>query len=75
MTNMIKTKVMEHLEYLPENLQEQVLAYVESLQRIAGRGVRGKELLQFAGTIPPDDLELMQQAIERGCERVDLNEW
>jgi RHH-type transcriptional regulator, rel operon repressor / antitoxin RelB len=33
------------------------------------RGTPGKDLLQFAGTISPDDLEAMKQAIEEGCER------
>jgi len=37
--------------------------------------VPGKQLLQFAGAIPLDDLELMRQAIEDECEQVDLNEW
>ena len=29
----------------------------------------------FAGTISRDVLQLMSEAIEAGCERVDLNEW
>jgi len=29
----------------------------------------------LAGAIPADDLELMTQAIEAGCEKVDLDEW
>ena len=39
------------------------------------RGTPGRELLQFAGTIELDDLALMQQAIEEGCEQVDADEW
>jgi hypothetical protein len=39
------------------------------------RGVPGPQLLRFAGAISPDDLQLMRQAIEEGCERVDTNEW
>jgi hypothetical protein len=31
--------------------------------------------LKLAGTISQDDLKLMAQAIEEGCEQVDLNEW
>ena len=71
----IKMKVIEQLETLPENLQRKVLVFMQGLQSVAGRGVPGKQLLRFAGSIPLDDLELMQQAIEDGCERVDLNEW
>jgi hypothetical protein len=29
-------------------------------------------LLRFAGAIPSDDLQLMPEVIEQGCEQVDL---
>jgi len=75
MGNTIKTRVIEQLETLPENLQRQVLEFAQALQSLARRGVPGKQLLQFAGAIPLDDLELMRQAIEQECERVDADEW
>ena len=75
MSSTIKTKVIEQLETMPENLQRQVLAFVQALQTLAQRGVPGKQLLEFAGAIPIGDLELMRQAIENGCEQVNLNEW
>mgnify|MGYP005619758627 CR=1 FL=1 len=43
--------------------------------RGARSAVPGKQLLRFAGAIPLDDLRLMQQAIEIGCEAIDSNEW
>ena len=39
------------------------------------KGVPGKQLLSFAGTIPVADLKTMEHAIEDTCEKVDLNEW
>jgi hypothetical protein len=75
MSSAIKTRVIEQLDTLPENLQRQVLEFVEALQVIARQGVPGKQLLQFAGAIPLDDLESIHQAIENGCEQVDPNEW
>ena len=38
-------------------------------------GVKGKDLLRFAGLIEEDDLRLMKEAIERDCEKVTLDEW
>ena len=38
-------------------------------------GKPGWTLIRFAGWIAPDDLTLMREAIESGCERVDLDEW
>lgn len=32
-------------------------------------------LSRFAGCIDSDDLDLMTQAIEQECEKVDINEW
>jgi hypothetical protein len=75
MSSIIKTKVIEQLETLPENLQREVLAFVKALQTVMRRGVPGRQLLEFAGAIPLDDVELMRQAIEDSCEQVDLNEW
>ena len=75
MNNNITTQVMQQLETLPENLQRQVLEFVQALQMLARRGIPGKQLLQFAGAIPPGDLELMRQAIDEECEQVDLDEW
>lgn len=38
-------------------------------------GVKGKDLLRFAGLIEEDDLRLMEEAIERDCEKISLDEW
>lgn len=35
----------------------------------------GHEILELAGSISPEDLRLMERAIEEGCERVDESEW
>jgi len=35
-------------------------------------GKPGQTLTRFAGWIAPDDLALMQEAIESSCERVDI---
>lgn len=75
MPSALVQEVMEHLEAMPPHLQEQVLSIVRSLDPSVPRGIAGSQLLQFAGTIPSDDLDSMTGAIERGCEQVDLDEW
>ena len=74
MSNTIITEVVQQMENLPSNLQQQVLEFTKRLRVSVQRGVPGKKLLRFAGVIPLDDLQLMSQAIESGCEQVDLNE-
>ncbi len=71
----IVNKVVEQLKDLPQELQWRVLEFARALAQSAPRGVPGRQLLRLAGTISPEDAELMREAIERGCEQVDANEW
>jgi hypothetical protein len=75
MTNLALDEVMERLKALPEHLRWRVLEFVRELEETSMNGTRGSELLRFAGSIAPDDLESMQEAIDRDCERIDRNEW
>ena len=74
MNNALVTRVIEKLNQLPEDLQQRVWDFVETLSESTRRGVSGKRLLRFAGLITPDDLKLMRQAIEAGCEQVDTRD-
>ena len=75
MSSTIKDRVIKQIESLPENLQQEVLIFIKSLQIKEQKGIAGKQLLGFAGGIPLDDLTLMQKEIEEGCEKVDVTEW
>jgi len=68
-------EVVEKLMVMPQHLQWQVLEFVRALVKAEVRGTPGSQLLRFAGSIPPDDLKLMREAIEQDCERVDLDDW
>lgn len=75
MSSAVVTQVAEQLETLPYNLQSQVLLFVETLRATVQSGVPGKRLLRFAGAIPLNDLQLMEEAVEAGCEQVDPDAW
>ena len=75
MNNTIVTAVAEQVSTLPESLQQKVLEFVQALKTSERRGVHGKELLRFAGTISPDDLQIMQKVIDDDLGQVDVNEW
>jgi hypothetical protein len=68
-------EVVEQLKVMPQHLQWQVLEFVRALVKAEVRGTPGQKLLRFAGSISPDDLQLMREAIEQNCERVDVDEW
>jgi hypothetical protein len=68
-------EVVEQLKVMPQPLQRQVLEFVRSLVKAEVRGTPGQQLLRFAGSISSDDLQIMREAIEQDCERVDIDEW
>jgi hypothetical protein len=68
-------QVVEQLRSMPQPLQWEVLEFARTLISSKVQGVSGQQLLRFAGTIPIEDLQLMQEAVEQNCEQVDLNEW
>lgn len=71
----IVERVVEQLKDLPQELQWRVLEFTRTLAFSTPHGIAGVQYLQFAGTIPLDDIRTMREAIERGCEQVDSNEW
>ena len=75
MSIFIIDEVVNQLKVMPQHLQWQVLGFVRALAKAEMRGVPGQQLLRFAGSIPPDDLQLMREAIVQDCERVDADEW
>lgn len=75
MNTPVVDKVIEQLKSLPSEMQWRVFEFTRALAASTPHGVPGQQLLRFAGTVPSDDLKLMRQAIEHGCEMVDANEW
>jgi hypothetical protein len=71
----IVNEVIKQLEIMPQHLQQRVLEFIQALVKAEVRGTPGQQLLRFAGSISPDDLQLMCEAIKQDCERVDVDEW
>jgi len=71
----IKQDIARQLDQLPLELQRQVLDFAHALGRSFPKGVQGKRLLGFSGIMETEDIKAMSEAIESGCERVDMNEW
>ena len=71
----ILNRLIEELKVMPVDLQYRVLEFARTLAGSQIHGVPGKQLLNFAGAILPNDIRLMREAIEQGCEQVDIDEW
>jgi hypothetical protein len=71
----IDREITELLNRLPEPQQRRVLEFARELADVILQGVPGTDLISFGGRIPTDDLKRMQDAIQEGCEAVNLSEW
>jgi len=71
----VKKDIINQIGQLDYEHQRRVLDFARALAVTGPKGVPGKRLLSFAGSIPAEDLQAMEQAIEDSCEKVDLNEW
>ena len=68
-------EIVDRLDKLTPVQQKQILNSVLSFLGEPIRGISGKELLEFVGLFPPEDLEEIKQAIEEDCGQVDESEW
>lgn len=72
---LIKDEIINQVVKLPPESQRRVLEFAQALAMSFPKGVKGKNLLRFEGTIRDEDLQLISKAIEENCEKVDINEW
>ncbi len=71
----IEKELREQLDLLPVAQQHQVLDFVRALAAKKGQAASGQALNRFAGTIAKEDLALIAEAIDEGCEQVNPDEW
>ena len=71
----VKKQIISQMSLLDYEHQRRVLDFARALVVTCPKGVPGKQLLSFAGTISAADLKTMEQVIEDSCEKVDQNEW
>lgn len=68
-------EIVQRLKNLSLEQQRKVLGFILELSGEPPKKYPGKNLLQLVGTISKEDLEIMKQAIEEGCEQIDESEW
>ena len=70
----LREEINRELDNMPPELQQKVLDFARALPSLPA-AVPGAQLLRFAGTLPDEDAQLMMQAIEDECERIEISEW
>jgi len=71
----LEAELQRQLERLGPEQQREVIEFVQALAANHPKGVSGRELVRFAGTISRADLDIMTAEIEDACEQVNPNEW
>lgn len=71
----LEREILNELNRLDEPELRRVLEFVRSLPAETVKGESGDSILRIVGTIPPEDLKEMRDAIEADCERIDSDGW
>ena len=71
----IRQELIRQMDQLPMDLQLHLLDYIRKLSGHGLQGSSGKDLLAFSGTFTSAEAKRLAQAIQEGCQQVDLNEW
>ena len=70
----LKQKLLEEIEKLTPPQQKRVLDFALELSGELSKRYPGEKLIELVGTISPEDLEIMKQAIEEGCGMASLSQ-
>ena len=71
-TTELSRNIEHYLGQLSDHQKNKLLEFLESMTTEKKKAKR--DLLKFAGSIDQGDLEIMEQAIAEGCEKIDANE-
>jgi len=75
MNPVIEKELRDQLDQLPAAQQRQVLDFARTLAAKKHQTASGRALREFAGAIAKEDLALIAEAIDEGCEQVNPDEW
>ncbi len=74
MDSSVKDAIVGELETLNDAQLRQVLSSVRAAKdQSLARGTVADILREFGGSIPPDELDRMESAVEEDCERIELD--
>lgn len=69
----VRKQILEDLDQLSPEMQRRAAELVHGLVSPLSKGTSGRGLLRFVGTLDDESAREMREAIEEGCERVDLD--
>lgn len=73
--NPTELKIIQAIHQLTELQKLRLLDFIEAFLQINQPPKPTQSLLKFAGSIPLEDVFLMESAIQEDCNKIDHNEW
>lgn len=70
----MKAKILEQVEHSPVEQRRRAADLVHALATPPPRGAAVGDLMAVAGILDDESAHQMREAIEEGCEQVDLEE-
>ena len=71
MDNSISKEIKKSILSLDKTDQNKVLNYVRSLLK----NKKGSDFSTYFGSLTKEDAKSIKNAVEKGCEKIDQNEW
>ena len=71
----IRKELLVALDNLPEEAQRRVAEFARTLTARRSSDLAASALLRLGGCINASDLQKMDEAIQEGCEKVDVDGW
>ena len=71
----VKAQILNDLNQLSPTQQRRAAELVRGLVSALPKGASVEDLLRVVGVLNDEAAHEMMEAIEEGCERVDLREW
>lgn len=71
----VKERILADLDRLSPEEQQRAAELVHGLVSPLPNGASIENLLRLAGTLDEESAREMMEAIEEGCEQVDVDEW
>lgn len=75
METIVREEILRRLDHMPKDRQRVALNMIRSLDNEPRRGTPGRDLLDLAGSLTPEEAEQMARAIEDEFEQIDPHAW
>ncbi len=68
-------QILDDLDRLTPEQERRAAEFIRGMASSLPSGVPGRNLLEFSGSLDTDSARDMREAIEEGCEQIDLDRW